>query len=112
MTERIVATADALQFIDELRAEHGPLMFLLSGGCCDGSVPNCYKLGEVIPGLAWQNAAGNVMGCYLHGLFEDAAVLRALFGARAPSLDDVFDRLVDTLAQACAPGVLDALIAP
>ena len=52
------------------------------------------------------------MGCYLHGLFEDAAVLRALFGARAPSLDDVFDRLVDTLAQACAPGVLDALIAP
>jgi uncharacterized protein (DUF779 family) len=25
-------------------------MFLLSGGCCDGSVPNCYKLGEVIPG--------------------------------------------------------------
>ena len=67
---------------------------------------------EVIPGLAWQNAAGNVMGCYLHGLFEDAAVLRALFGARAPSLDDVFDRLVDTLAQACAPGVLDALIAP
>ena len=67
---------------------------------------------EVIPGLAWQNAAGNVMGCYLHGLFEDTAVLRALFGARAPSLDDVFDRLVDTLAQACAPGVLDALIAP
>ena len=25
-------------------------MFVLSGGCCDGSVPNCYKLGEAIPG--------------------------------------------------------------
>ncbi len=25
-------------------------MFLLSGGCCDGSVPNCYKVGEVVPG--------------------------------------------------------------
>lgn len=67
---------------------------------------------EVIPGLAWQNAAGNVLGCYLHGLFEDAAVLQALFGARAPTLDAVFDRLADTLAQACAPGVLEALIAP
>jgi uncharacterized protein (DUF779 family) len=39
-----------LQFIEELRAEFGPLMFLLSGGCCDGSVPNCYKVGEVLPG--------------------------------------------------------------
>ncbi len=67
---------------------------------------------EVIPGLAWQNAAGNVLGCYLHGLFEDAALLQALFGARAPTLDAVFDRLADTLAQACAPGLLEALIAP
>jgi uncharacterized protein (DUF779 family) len=50
MTPRIIATDAALAFIDELRAEFGPLMFLLSGGCCDGSVPNCYKLGEVIPG--------------------------------------------------------------
>jgi uncharacterized protein (DUF779 family) len=50
MPERIVATPAALQFIDELKAEFGPLMFLLSGGCCDGSVPNCYKLGEVQPG--------------------------------------------------------------
>lgn len=50
MTERIVASEAANQYIDELRAEHGPLMFLLSGGCCDGSVPNCYKVGEVLPG--------------------------------------------------------------
>ncbi len=50
MTQRIVATDTALAFIDELAAEFGPLMFLLSGGCCDGSVPNCYKVGEVQPG--------------------------------------------------------------
>ncbi|WP_374266075.1 DUF779 domain-containing protein [Zoogloea sp.] len=50
MIPRIVATESALAFIDELRAEFGPLMFLLSGGCCDGSVPNCYKVGEVTPG--------------------------------------------------------------
>ena len=67
---------------------------------------------EVIPGLAWQNPAGNVLGLYLHGLFEDAAVLHALFGARAPTLDDVFDRLAGTLAQAFEPGALDALVAP
>ncbi len=67
---------------------------------------------EVIPGLAWQNAAGNVLGCYLHGLFEDAAVLHALFGARAPSLDAVFDRLAADIERAFAPGVLDALRAP
>ena len=66
---------------------------------------------EVLPGLAWQNAAGNVLGCYLHGLFEDAAVLQALFGADVPTLDAVFDGLADYLERHCQPGVLDALIA-
>ncbi len=65
---------------------------------------------EVMAGLAWQNAVGNVLGVYLHGLFEDAAVLRALFGAGAPSLDAVFDGLADEIERAFAPGVLAALI--
>ena len=65
---------------------------------------------ELIYGLAWQNAAGNVLGCYLHGLFEDAAVLRALFGAQAPSLDAVFDGLAAEIGPAFAPGVLAGLI--
>ena len=34
---------------------------------------------EVLPGLGWQNGAGNVLGVYLHGLFEDPRVLQALF---------------------------------
>ncbi len=66
---------------------------------------------EVLPGLAWQNPRGNVLGCYLHGLFEDPAVLQALFGAAAPTLDAVFDGLADYLERHVAPGVLDALIA-
>ncbi|MFD1711209.1 cobyric acid synthase [Ottowia sp. GY511] len=66
---------------------------------------------EVVPQLAWQNAAGNVLGCYVHGLFEDADVLQALFGAEAPSLDTVFDRLAGDIARAFAPGVLAQLIA-
>ncbi len=65
---------------------------------------------EIIPGLAWQNAAGNVLGCYLHGLFEDPAVLRALFGATVPTLETVFDGLADFLQTHVEPGVLDDLI--
>ncbi|MBU4424242.1 MAG: cobyric acid synthase [Gammaproteobacteria bacterium] len=70
----------------------------------------------VIPGLAWQNRAGNVLGLYLHGLFEDAAALQALFGTpgNAPvrTLDAVFDGLADALQAHFAPGVLQSLIHP
>ena len=63
-------------------------------------------------GLAWQNTRGNVLGVYLHGLFENASVLHALFGATAPTLDSVFDGLADYIEQHFEPGVLQALITP
>lgn len=62
-------------------------------------------------GLAWQNARGNVLGLYLHGLFEDAAALHALFGAAAPTLDATFDGLADFIDTHFEPGVLQGLIA-
>jgi adenosylcobyric acid synthase len=65
---------------------------------------------EVASGLAWSNAAGNVLGLYLHGLFEDAAALRALFGAQAPTLDGVFDGLAACIGAHFAPGTLDGLL--
>lgn len=43
---RVTATEEALQLISLLRDKHGPLMFHQSGGCCDGSSPMCYPLGE------------------------------------------------------------------
>ena len=62
-------------------------------------------------GLAWQNAGGNVLGLYLHGMFEDPRVLQALFGAATPTLDSVFDGLADYIGQHFEPGVLQSLIA-
>jgi adenosylcobyric acid synthase len=65
----------------------------------------------VLPdGLGWRNAAGNVLGLYLHGLFEDPGVLRALFGAAAPTLDSVFDGLADFIDAHFRPDVLRDLI--
>jgi len=60
--------------------------------------------------LAWQNARGNVLGLYLHGLFEDPAVLQALFGARARTLEAVFDGLADHIDSHFEAGALRSLI--
>ena len=70
---------------------------------------------EVLPGLAWQNGAGNVLGLYLHGLLEDPAALQALFGregaAPVPTLDTVMEGLARTVDAHFEPGVLRGLIA-
>jgi len=60
--------------------------------------------------LGWQNRSGNVLGLYLHGIFEDPAVLQALFGATTPTLDSVFDGLADYIGQHFEAGFLDALV--
>jgi len=46
MILRVLATEAALELIDKLKRQHGPLMFHQSGGCCDGSAPMCYPNGE------------------------------------------------------------------
>lgn len=47
---KVVATDAALELIELLKAKHGPVMFHQSGGCCDGSSPMCFPLGEFIVG--------------------------------------------------------------
>ena len=47
---QVLATAKAVELIRMLRAKHGDLMFHQSGGCCDGSSPMCFPLGEFMTG--------------------------------------------------------------
>ncbi len=47
---QVVATDAALALIAELQGRHGDLMFHQSGGCCDGSAPMCFPLGDFIVG--------------------------------------------------------------
>ena len=69
------------------------------------------RASEPIPGLAWQSGDGNVLGIYLHGMFEDSAVVQALFGADAPSLDSVFEGLANFLETHVDAGFLAQLVA-
>ena len=50
LPQQVVATDLAVHLIRVLREKHGPLMFHQSGGCCDGSSPMCYPLGEFMVG--------------------------------------------------------------
>ena len=65
---------------------------------------------ERIAGLAWQNSSGNVLGLYVHGLFENPNVLRSVLDYDGTTLDQVFDGLADFLEQHMARSLLDELI--
>jgi len=47
---QVTATAATLDLIGRIVAQHGPVMFHQSGGCCDGSAPMCYPAGELLVG--------------------------------------------------------------
>ena len=54
-------------------------------------LPSCAT--NAAEAIGWQS--GTVLGVYAHGLFEDAAVMRALFGAQVRTLDACLDGLAD-----------------
>jgi uncharacterized protein len=47
---QVTATPAAIELIDRLRAERGPILFHQSGGCCDGSSPMCYPQSDFLIG--------------------------------------------------------------
>ena len=48
--ERVIATPAALELLATLVAQHGPVLFHQSGGCCDGSAPMCFPINEFMVG--------------------------------------------------------------
>ena len=62
MTARVLLTEKAAALIARLKAQHGPLMFHQSGGCCDGSTPMCFAAGEFRVG-AQDVLLGEIAGC-------------------------------------------------
>lgn len=65
MVERVLITDAAKKVVDQLREQHGELMFHQSGGCCDGSSPMCYPKGELMLDDS-DVLLGNVYGCDFH----------------------------------------------
>ena len=47
---QVLCTPAAAELIRKLRRRHGALMFHQSGGCCDGSSPMCFPLGDFFLG--------------------------------------------------------------
>jgi uncharacterized protein len=50
MIAGVVITAAAAELLASLQDRHGPVMFHQSGGCCDGSSPMCYPIGDFLVG--------------------------------------------------------------
>ena len=60
MAKKVTATPEALQLLAGIVADHGPVLFHQSGGCCDGSSPMCYPAGDFLIGdndgeLGWRS---------------------------------------------------------
>jgi uncharacterized protein (DUF779 family) len=62
MVSRVAVSEAAAALIHRLVAKSGPLMFHQSGGCCDGSAPMCFALGEFRVGQR-DVLLGEVEGC-------------------------------------------------
>jgi uncharacterized protein (DUF779 family) len=66
-TNRVSITDEAKKVVEQLREQHGELVFHQSGGCCDGSAPMCFAKDDFMMG-ARDLLIGNIAGCdfYMH----------------------------------------------
>jgi uncharacterized protein (DUF779 family) len=60
--ERVSVTDNARAVIEQLREQHGDLIFHQSGGCCDGSSPMCFQKGDFLIGSR-DLCLGEIHGC-------------------------------------------------
>jgi uncharacterized protein (DUF779 family) len=62
MVNRVEITEKASEVVERLKVQHGALMFHQSGGCCDGSAPMCYPVGDFRVGPQ-DVFLGSISGC-------------------------------------------------
>ncbi len=62
MVDRVMITEKAAAMVAQLTRQHGALLFHQSGGCCDGSAPMCYPLGDFRVGPQ-DVFLGTIAGC-------------------------------------------------
>ena len=62
MVSRVLITPAAEEIVARLKARHGDLLFHQSGGCCDGSAPMCYPVGDFRTGPQ-DVLLGRIAGC-------------------------------------------------
>jgi adenosylcobyric acid synthase len=73
--------------------------------------PEASAMQPALPGrCGWQR--GQLLALYPHGLLESPAVIRALFGAEARTLDDVMNGLADFIDGRFARDTLMSYVAP
>jgi uncharacterized protein (DUF779 family) len=72
-TPRVIASPAALVAVARLVGDGGPVLFFISGGCCDGSTPMCFREGEFKIG-EHDALVGRVLGC---PVYIDARQARA-----------------------------------
>jgi uncharacterized protein (DUF779 family) len=64
-SERVAVTSKAKTVIDQLREQHGELLFHQSGGCCDGSSPMCFSVDDFMIGSR-DVLLGTIHGCQFY----------------------------------------------
>ncbi|MBB4287438.1 DUF779 domain-containing protein [Roseospira goensis] len=117
MPSTVTATPEALAFLAEIVADHGPVLFHQSGGCCDGSSPMCYPQGEFRVGQS-DVKLGEVGGMpvFISGTQYEAWKHTDLIIDVVPgrggqfSLDNGRERRFLTRSTVCAPAPGSALV--
>ncbi|HHY21577.1 MAG TPA: DUF779 domain-containing protein [Bacilli bacterium] len=63
----VTATSKAIELIEKIKNEHGPILFHQSGGCCDGSTLMCFLQSEFLTGDS-DYLVAEIAGCpvYMH----------------------------------------------
>src|SRR5262245_56969738 len=59
---RVEITPKATEIVERLKGQHGALLFHQSGGCCDGSAPMGYPIGDFRVGPQ-DVLLGEIAGC-------------------------------------------------